>query len=474
MTEKKGISLTNEEMRRLGYRVVDMIVDHLSDLREKPVSRKVERKDLERILREPVPETGDDIDRVIECVRENVLDRVMHLDHPRFFAFVPGPGGFVGAMADALASGYNVFSSTWLEGSGATEIELVTIDWLCRIFGLPVGAGGVFVSGGSVANLTALMAARHTILGQNFSDGIAYFSDQTHSSVERALWILGFAPQQIKKLPTDDHYRIIPELLSREIEHDRAAGKRPFCVVANAGTTNTGAVDPIEELSAICRKNGMWLHVDGAYGAAAILAKKGRPLFSGLPLADSLVVDPHKWLFCPFEIGCILVRDRSLLKNAFRIMPEYLQDAERQGEEFNFCEYGIQLTRGFRALKLWMSIKVFGLAAFRDAVSAGIENAETAEKIIARSPNWEVVTPAQIGIVTFMASHTSLSFTQRDELHRILVERMVADGYAFLSSTILGGRVVLRMCTINPQTTSEDIEGTIRRLDSFLEELASF
>ncbi len=469
--DKPRLSLDPEQMKSLGYRAVDIIVDHLTTLREKPVSGTGTRAELDRIVREPLPEKGADPQDVLTFVQERVLTEIMHLDHPRFFAFVPGPGGFVGTVADTLASGFNVFASTWLEGPAAAEIELVTIDWLREICGMPEGAGGIFVSGGSAANLTALAVARHELLGDDFRDGVVYFSDQTHSSVERALRVLGFAPDQIKKIASDPEFRISPEHLVEEIKRDRGEGKRPFCIVANAGTTNTGAVDPLRELSAIVGREKMWLHVDGAYGAAAVLSDRGADLLDGLASCDSLAIDPHKWLFCPFEIGCVIVRNGRLLKDTFHIMPEYLKDTERNSEAFNFCDYGIQLTRGFRALKLWMTIKVFGLDALREAVTAGIEHAEAAEQIIAASPHWEVVTPAQIGIVTFRANVSGRTADEMDELHRQVVERLIADGFAFLSSTALSGRTVLRMCTINPNTTPADIRGTVEHLDGILADL---
>jgi aromatic-L-amino-acid/L-tryptophan decarboxylase len=463
--DKPRLSLTPEQMKSLGYRTVDIIVDHLTSLKQKPVSGGTTRAELDRVFKQPLPTTGMDPHEVLGFVEEKILTGVMHLDHPRFFAFVPGPGGFVGAMADALASGFNVFASTWLEGPAAAEIELVTIDWLRQIFGMPQEAGGLFVSGGSAANLTALAVARHRLLGDDFGDGVVYFSDQTHSSVVRALRVLGFAPGQIRTIPADERFRIDPVRLSAEIARDRKDRKRPFCVVANAGTTNTGAVDPLRELSAITRNEGMWLHVDGAYGAAAILSEGGKAVLDGLSACDSLAVDPHKWLFCPFEIGCVLVRDGAFLKDTFHIMPEYLRDTEIIDQPFNFCDYGIQLTRGFRALKLWMTLKVFGLDAVRDAVSAGIENARIAGRIITESSNWEIVTPAQLGVITFRAVAKGRAPAEIDLLHRSIVKRLIGDGFAFLSSTVLNGRTVLRMCTINPNTTEKDIRDTIGHLD---------
>jgi aromatic-L-amino-acid decarboxylase len=476
-----ALELSPEAMRALGYRVVDMLVEHLVGLREKPVTRRGTRREIEARLREPAPAQGSDPAAVLERLEREVFGNLMHLDHPRFFAFVPGPGNFVGAMADALASGFNVFAATWLEASGPAEVELVTLDWLRQLCGLPETAGGLFVSGGSAANLTALAVARHVKLDDRIEGAVVYGSDQTHSSVERGLRVLGFAPGQLRRLPSDEGYRLDPAVLRRAISEDRAAGRVPFCVVANAGTTNTGAVDPLPELAALCREEGLWLHADGAYGAAAVLCDAGRARLKELESVDSLALDPHKWLFQPYEIGCVLLRDRRLLKETFRILPEYLRDADRSEEEVNFCDYGVQLTRGFRALKLWLSIQVFGLDAFREAVARGFALAESAERALGEAPCWQVVTPAQLGIVTFrwvppgppMLGGVSAG-TLEDKLEALnagLVEAMVADGFAMVSSTVLRGRTVLRMCTINPRTTESDVRETIERLGQLAADL---
>jgi len=354
-------------MRALGYRVIDMLVEHFETLPEKPVTRKADRASLEGRLRETLPEQGTDPLAVLDQVERDVFENIMHLDHPRFFAFVPSPSNFVGVMAEALAAGFNVFAGTWLEASGPAQIELVTVDWLRSACGLPVSAGGLFVSGGSMANITALAVARHRVLDDQIPGAVVYCSDQTHSSIERGLWVLGFGRHQLRKVPSDDRFRLDLSALRSAVEADRAAGRVPFCVVANAGTTNTGAVDPLPELADYCDREGLWLHVDGAYGAAAVLCKRGHATLEGLGRADSLSLDPHKWLFQPYEIGCVLVRDERWLRETFHILPEYLIDIEGQAGEVNFCDRGIQLTRGFRALKLWMSFKVFGQAGFEAA-----------------------------------------------------------------------------------------------------------
>jgi glutamate/tyrosine decarboxylase-like PLP-dependent enzyme len=243
-------------------------------------------------------------------------------------------------------------------------------------------------------------------------------------------------------------------------------------VVANAGTVNTGAVDPLRPLAEFCRTEGIWLHADGAYGAAAVLTAHGEALLDGLGEVDSLTLDPHKWLFQPFECGCVLLRDGRQLRETFRIQPEYLRDVERAVEEVNPSDYGIQLTRGFRALKLWLSFKVFGLAAFRAAIEWGITLAEVAEERLRSDPCWEVVTAAQLGLVTFRYAPPGTPEETLDRLNIELVEAMRGSGFAMLSSTQLRGRTVLRLCPINPRTTEEELRETIRRLEDLAGELA--
>lgn len=461
------LQLSREEMRVLGHQVVDILVEHFDRLRDQPIGHKAARPALEQRLGEPLPERAADAGSVLHQLRQDVFSNILHVDHPRFFAFVPGPSNFVGVMADALASGFNVFTGSWMAGSGAAQIELVTIDWLRQLCGLPESAAGLFVSGGSMANLTALAVARHTRLGDRAGDAVVYYSDQTHSSVERGLHVLGFAPAQIRVLPSDGAFRLALPGLRRAVAADRAAGRAPFCVIANAGTTNTGAVDPLPALADFCREEGLWLHADGAYGAAAVLCDQGRALLEGLERVDSLSIDPHKWLFQPFEIGCVLVRDGDLLKETFRILPAYLNDVHRWEEEVNFCDYGVQLTRGFRALKLWMSLKIFGLEAFRGAVARGFALAELAETLVRQAPGWELITPAQMGLVTFRYAPAARPAAETDAINRRIADALIADGFAALTTTVLGGRTVLRLCTINPRTTEADIRETFLRLDRF-------
>ena len=310
---------------------------------------------------------------------------------------MPGPSNFVGAVADALVSGHNAAASLWREGAGPAECELTTLEWVKRLTGLEGHADGVFASGGSVANMIGLAAARNDRLGEDTADAAVYCADQTHSCVARALRVLGFRADRLRTIATGDDCRLDPGRLRAAIERDRRAGSRPFCVVANAGTTNTGAVDDLHAVADLADEFGLWLHVDGAYGAAAALVPEGRALLAGMERADSVVIDPHKWLFQPYEAGVCLVREPGLLNRAFASAPEYLQDVAEGDGEVNFSERGLQLSRGLRAFKLWLSLKVFGADAFRQAVRRGLETAERAAAMLRETGRFEIVTGAGAG-----------------------------------------------------------------------------
>ncbi|MBC7810174.1 MAG: aminotransferase class I/II-fold pyridoxal phosphate-dependent enzyme, partial [Burkholderiales bacterium] len=463
-----------DEMKALGYEIVDIIVEHYEALADLPVTLTTDRPTLEKALREPMPEEPTDFREVLEQTKRDVFAHAMYTEHPRFFAFVPGPSNFVSAMAASLATGYNAFAGTWMEASGPAMVELVAIDWLRQMLGLPEGAGGQFVSGGSMANLEALATARHVKLSGRNEKGVLYYSDQTHSSVDRGLRVLGFHPEQIRKIPADVNYHMPMPALERAVYEDRDAGLTPFCVIANAGTTNTGAIDPLPEMAAFCRENGLWLHVDAAYGGAISLTEHGKALLEGIGEADSVTIDPHKWLFQPYDMGCVLVKDPRHLRQTFRLVPEYLKDTDSRSEqEVNFYDYGVQLTRGFTALRLWMSIKIFGIAAFRDAVAGGIEQAEYLESLLRPDKRWDIVTPAHIGVITFQYMHPKLKPADIDEVNRRIVDEMVEDGYAMIATTVLRGRTVQRMCTINPRTTHDDLRETLKRMGDAGDRLAA-
>ena len=469
--QRQALEFSRDEMREIGYRVIDMLVDYYESRADRPVAEKLDHDMLDAILREPLPRGAGDWREALAQFERQVVDSSNRVDHPRFFGYIPLANNFIGVMADALAAGYNIFNAVWLQGAGAAQIERLTVDWLRQIFKLPPTAGGTFVSGGSAANLTALAVAREIQLQGDRHAAVAYCSDQIHFAVSRGMRLLGFAPEQLRVIPSDDRFRLPMERLRAAIAEDRAAGKRPFCVIASAGTTNTGAVDPLVALADFCQQEDLWLHVDGAYGAPAVLTEPGRRALQGLERVDSLALDAHKWLFQPIECGVALVRDRHWLPQTFKETPEYLKDMQSDGEERNFMYQGIQLTRQFRALKLWMSFKVYGLDAISEAIAAGFANAELAERLLRDSGAWEIVTPAQMAIVTFRYQAANGDPALANRVTHDLVGRLLDDGYAFASGTQLRGQPVMRMCCNNPRATVKDIERSIQLMTRLATEL---
>ena len=442
------LELPPEEMRRLGYRVIDRIVEHWETLDAQPPVVVGDAASLRDALVGQPPEDPGDPDAALDRLFDEVLPWTTRPNHPRFFARIGSPSNYVSTLADALASGFNILGTSWVASSGPSTVELAVVDWLREWCGMPAGSEGLLVSGGSTASLTALAAAREARGG----GGVVYLSDQAHASILRDLRVMG--EREVRVLPSDADFRLPADAVRAAVAEDRAAGLLPFAIVATAGTTNTGAVDPLDSLSDLAAAEGLWLHVDGAYGAAAALCEPGRAALGGLGRGDSLVIDPHKWLFQPYEAGAVLLREPGLLERTYSLTGEYLRDTF--GGEVNFRDRGIQLSRGVRALKLWLSVQVFGAAAFRDAVEHGLRLAEHAEAVLRSRDGWEVVTPAQLGIVCFAREGG-------DESR--LSEAMVREGYAAPSTTVLRGCTVLRLCTINPRTTFEEIEETIERME---------
>jgi aromatic-L-amino-acid/L-tryptophan decarboxylase len=464
------LSLTHDEMMEIGHSVISIIAKHLSSLSEQPVCRTDSGFNLKNVGFSSVPVEPSKASAVISEVAEALTNKVVPHNHPRFFAFVPSPSNFISVLADALSSGFNVHNGGSLLGSWSTEIELVVLDWLRQIFQFPKSAGGIFVSGGSVANLTALTVARNIKLANKTENATVYMSDQTHFSVKKALHQIGVKDINIRIVKSEDDQRISITDLRKNIEIDKKKGKLPFCIIGNGGTTNCGSIDPLRAIYDICVAENAWFHIDGAYGAAAILDKKKRADLGGLELADSLTIDPHKWMFQPYEIGCLLIRDRDNLRETFRYGAPYISDLTR-GAEFNFYEHGIQLTRGFSALKLWMSIKVFGLGAFSDAVTYGIDLSEEAEKILSSMEGWKIMTNARIGILTFRFCRSDHDDRLNDKINQMAVEKICKSGVAYFQNTKVNGAVSIRMCTINPQTSYDDIVKSLKKLDEFCRNL---
>ena len=339
--------------------------------------------------------------------------------------------------------------------------ELGILDWFKDWVGYPEGAAGSLLTGGSAANLTAIACAREALVGAMRDDLVIYASDQAHSSVGRAARILGFRPDQVRVLPVDDRLRLEPETLAGAMAADEAAGRLPFLAVANAGATSTGAVDPIEELAAVCRVGNVWLHADAAYGGFAVLTERGRAQLGALALSDSIALDPHKWLYQPYECGCLLVRDEGgPLRRAFEIKSDYLRDAGVDEGVVNFADYGLQLSRTSRAFKVWMSVRTFGVDAFREAIDRSLDLAELAHARIDASDALELVAPPSLGIVCFRRRDGD------DELTDGLVAALEQSGIGLISSTRVHGRSALRMCILNHTTRADDVERVLAFLET--------
>jgi glutamate/tyrosine decarboxylase-like PLP-dependent enzyme len=441
------LDLGAEELRRLGYWVVDRTVEHLATLPDRPAITTSAYDDLATLLGGPVPTSPRPVEEGLGLLADVALETQQHGDHPRYFARVPGPSSQVAILGDWLATGMQAIASSWGGGSGTATLELVALGWLRDALGLARQSEGVLVSGGSMANTTAMVVAR----AEN-GPGVAYLSDQTHSSIRRGLVSVGWPAEQLRVLPTDEEYRLSPAALRAAVEADVEAGHRPALVVATAGATNTGTVDDLPAVADVCAAHGLWLHVDGAYGGPAALAADRNDIL-GLDRADSFVLDPHKWLFQPYDIGCVWVARPGALERTFAMYPEYLTDA--QTGTVNLHNRGFELTRRSRAAKLWLTLRSYGLEALTQAVRHGIELAELAERTIQELPGLRIVTPARLGVVTFSVDGLD------DRAHSAVAAAVTADGFAAISSTVLSGRTVLRLCTINPRTTDEDIERTV-------------
>ncbi len=463
------LDLDRETMRRLGHRVADVVAEHLSSLRQQPVLAQMSRRSAEDLLMAPPPERGTDIDELLATLEERVFAHHAREPHPGFLAYVPSCPTFPAVLGDWLATGFNFFAGVWPVAAGPNELELVVLAWFRGWLGMPPGTGGLLTSGGSAATLTAVVAARHEAVGDDpsrLSRLVMYTSTQAHSSVVRAGWIAGVQRAGIRQVPVNADYTMRADALAAMVDSDRRAGLIPFILIANAGTTNTGAVDPLHAIADLCARERMWMHVDAAYAGFSVLTRRGAAALDGIGRADSVTLDPHKWLFVPFECGCLLARDPSRLTAAFRIYPEYLKDVEGGAEEINFADYGEQLTRYARALKVWLSVSYFGITAIAGAIDRAMDLAEHAERLIREAPDLELLSPARFGIVCFRVrpGGQGLDGSALDALNQSVNAGINDSGRFFISSTRLDEVFALRICVLGFRTTADDVEELIREI----------
>lgn len=468
---RSPLDLDEATMQQLGHKVTDLVAHHLATLREQPVIASAPRHDLKRQLLEPAPRESADFDAIVGTLQQSVFPYHAREPHPGFLAYIPSCPTFPALLGDWIATGYNFFAGVWPVAAGPNEIEMVVLEWIREWMGLPNGSGGILTSGGSAANMTAVVAARHAAVegGADITKLTVYTSAQAHSSVTRAAWIAGISRKNVRVVEMDDLFCMRTRELETAINADRANGLTPFLVVGSAGTTNTGSVDPLDEIADVCEREKLWLHVDAAYAGFAALTKEGRERLGAIHRADSLTLDPHKWLFVPFECGCLMVRDPAKLTDAFRIMPEYLKDVQPGDEEVNFADMGEQLTRYSRALKIWMSVKYFGTDIIERAIQDSMDRARLLESLVTSSGRYESLCPAQFGIFCFRARPDSIDESKLNDLNERINNRVVAGGRYLISSTRLRGKFSLRMCTLGFRTTDDDIRGLFAAIDGALD-----
>jgi aromatic-L-amino-acid/L-tryptophan decarboxylase len=457
------LDLDEETMRRLGYQVTDLVAAHLAHVRDEPAQHPLSRREARALVALPpeAPRRGTSFDAIVETLRTRVFPYHAREPHPAFMGYVPSVPTFPAVMGDWIAAGYNFFAGVWSVAAGPNEVELTVLEWFRRWLGMPEGTRGLLTTGGSNATLTAVVAARHAALGARAEDLprlVMYCSDQAHSSVARAGWIAGIPRANVRSVATDDRFRLRPDALAAAVARDRAVGLRPFLIVGSAGATNTGAVDPLSELADIAARERLWYHVDAAYAGFAVLTDRGRALLTGIERADSVTLDPHKWLYVPFECGCLLVREPKALEAAFHVLPEYLRDVEAREQEVNFADSGEQLTRYARALKVWISVTYFGLDAIRGAIDECLRLADHAERLVRDAPDLEMLSPAQFGVVCFRVHPPGLNDPAAlDALNERVNAAVNATRRVLMSSTRLRGTYSLRLCILNYRTTEADV-----------------
>jgi glutamate/tyrosine decarboxylase-like PLP-dependent enzyme len=449
-------------MRKVGYELVDRLVDHLAGLGEQKVARRGTREDFMQLVDEPLPRGGSGISNCIDFYFDRVIPDLTLVNHPRFHGHIPCPSSFTAAVGEMLAAGTNPFGGSWLGGTTVAALELTVIRWIAEMLGYDPQAAGIFTSGGSTANLISLAAAREKYGRQVLERGVIYVSREGHASVDKAAKILGFRSKCIQVVEVDSKCRFQVDLLAERIASDRADGLQPFFVAANAGTTNTGAVDPLAQLADICQQHDLWFHIDGAYGGFAAALPELQETFSGIERADSLTLDPHKWLYCPLGTGCVLVRDTELLEQTFTATGNYLKDLPTN--EVNFLERGPELSRPARVLSVWTVMRSVGLDRIIEQIRQDIKLAKLAVKLLQEDERLEV-DGVGLSIVTFrhkaFTDESPESQAARDDL---LMEDTLASGELMLSSTVVGGESTLRMAVMNHRTTEADVRRSVAKI----------
>ena len=467
----KEYILTNQQLEEAVNTFVHDFCQERHEQNNNPVIKQSDDNQLHKIETIGIPKKGRPVNEVIQEMQEEVFQYCGDNNHPRFFGFVPGPASCVSWLGDIMTSAYNIHAGGSKLAPTVNCVEQQVIRYLCDSAGYGKQAGGIFVSGGSMANMTALTAARDRKLDENnLHLGIAYISDQTHSSVAKGLRVIGITSSRIRIIPSDENFKIRMDLLEQAIQADIEKGFIPFVAIGTAGTTNTGTIDDLDAMADICKKYDMWFHVDGAIGGSILLSPKYKHLLKGIEKSDSLSWDAHKWLFQTYGCAAIIVKDVENLYKSFHVSPEYLKDLEEDSIYPNMYDIGIELTRPARGLKLWMTLQVLGTELIGSAIEQGFKQAIWTQEEIEAKENWEIVSPAQLSMVNFRYAPSDLTEEQKDALNERITVRLNESGYAAMFTTVLKGKTVVRLCGIHPETSKEDIITTMNMLDTFAKE----
>ena len=474
--------LSPEEFRRVGYRVIDEIAEYFSTIREVPVFAASTPDQVAGTFAEPLPETGQLPDEILDAWSERILPTATHLGSPRYFGFVNGSGTHISVLADAMAAAVNMNVGGWKAGPPATEIEKRVLAWLAEAIGYSADTGGLITSGGMMANFTALHSALRNVAPYDTTPrGLqdtertgrftAYTSDhEGHVSLVRVVDMMNLGRDALRRVPSREDLTMDPDALRNMIVADKANGDIPFCVVAQVGSINVGVIDPLNEIADICEEFGLWLHADGACGAVGAMLPEQRHLYAGLERADSVTLDPHKWLYIPYECGCVLIRDKEKQARAFSMHASYLRGTlPDMHQGYDFFENGPQMSRGFRALKLWMSLKHYGLEGYRKLLWQNILCANRLHDLVMQDPDFQVLHEPVINIYSFRFCPARLQTEESanewlDRLNQNIADTIQRNGTAFIMTTKLRRRVVLRMSICSHRTRLQDIDRVFAEL----------
>ncbi|MGH2755989.1 MAG: pyridoxal phosphate-dependent decarboxylase family protein [Actinomycetota bacterium] len=454
MGERSSFDGTPEELRDLGEAALELVLGFIDERAEALASDLEGAFELAATFDEAPPEEPRAQREVLARVMQGAA-KAYDTAGPGYLAYIPGGGLFASAVADLIADVTNRFVNMAAPAPPFAAMEAAVLRWLCREFDLPDSALGVMTSGGSLANFSAVVTARHALLPEDFLDGVIYASEHVHHSVQKAARLAGFPGRAVRLVPTDRQLRMDPDALDEMIRNDRDHGLTPFMVIASAGTTNTGTIDPLPSLSEIVVEHGLWLHVDAAYGGFFQLTERGRTRFDGISRADSITLDPHKGMFLPYGLGCLLVRDVAKLRAAHRVGADYLKDLGPEGDVPNFADLSPDLSRDFRGLRVWLPLQLHGVAAWRTALDEKLDLAELAYASLARTPGLYVPWRPDLSIVAFAPTEDG------DRAAGELLDRVNESGRIFISSTAIDGRTYLRFCILSHRTSKARIDEAI-------------